>query len=118
MPLMIFLGFSLAAVINADVKALQEIGKMKKQGTAGLVYFKVSYLAVTTPSVAYAQTHFYILARAQVLLLEEMRKKLGDQHGEIQTKEFNSLFTEWVGGTNEHTQKNDDSITIHSPQPF
>lgn len=43
-PITMFLGFSLAGVLNADVKALQEIGKLSAHGESALMYMKVIIL--------------------------------------------------------------------------
>jgi hypothetical protein len=40
-PVMMFLGFSLASIVNPDVEALKEITKLVREGQHGLVYLKV-----------------------------------------------------------------------------
>merc|ERR1711871_1246618 len=52
MPFVIFLGFSLANIINADAKALKEIGRLKQEGESALVYFKHIIVTELTASVS------------------------------------------------------------------
>merc|ERR1711865_383117 len=40
MPYVMFFGFSLAALVNADSKALKEIGSLKQEGETALLYFQ------------------------------------------------------------------------------
>merc|ERR1711990_122782 len=48
MPYLMFFGFSLAAVVNADTLALKEIGSLKQEGETALLYFQ--HMAATVYS--------------------------------------------------------------------